>query len=143
MFNLFRDFDQELTQNAKLQHLFQKINCNGLSNCIAALEFQHNLNDLLFDQAIDHIATLLYKSQNNTKFSQVSSAGSSLIDSIANILVVADEEETVENVEVQFVEFQFVVEEEVAVVEENGWNPIFRPKCLRKTVIGIKIRQHL
>ena len=55
MFNLFRDFDQELTQSAKLQHLFQKINCDGLSNCIAALESQHN----------------------NTRFSQVLSSGSS------------------------------------------------------------------
>jgi len=77
MFNLFRDFDQELTQNAKLQHLFQKIKCDGISNCIAALESQHNLNDLLFDQAINHIATILFKSQNITRFSQVSSARSS------------------------------------------------------------------
>ena len=37
MFNLYRDFDQELTQNAKLQHLFQKVNSDGHANCIAAL----------------------------------------------------------------------------------------------------------
>ena len=76
MFNLFRDFDQELTKNAKLQHLFQKINCDGLSNRIATLEYQHNLNDLLFDQAINHKATILSKYQIDTRFSQVSSAGS-------------------------------------------------------------------
>ena len=76
MFNLYRDFDQELTQNAKLQHLFQKVNSDGLANCIAALESQHNLNNLSFDQAINHIATIISKSQNNTRFSQVSSAGS-------------------------------------------------------------------
>ena len=61
-----------------------------------------------------------------------------LIDSIVNILVVADEEETVEDVEVQFVE-----EEEVVVVEENGRNPIFGLKYINKIVIGINIRQQL
>ena len=75
--NLYRDFDQELTQNAKLQHLFQKVNSDGLANCIAALESQHNLINLSFDQTINHLATIISKSQNNTRFSQVFSAGSS------------------------------------------------------------------
>ena len=48
-----------------------------------------------------------------------------LIDSIVNILVVVEEEKIVEDVEVQFVEVKFVEEEEVVVVEENGWNHMF------------------
>ena len=37
IFNLYRDFDQELTQNAKLNHLFQKVNSDGFANCVAVL----------------------------------------------------------------------------------------------------------
>ena len=62
IFNLYHDFDQELTQNAKLQHLFRKINSDGLANCIAVLEFRHNLDNLSFGQTINHIATILSKS---------------------------------------------------------------------------------
>ena len=57
-----------------------------------------------------------------------------LIDWIVNILVVVEEEEIVEDVEVEFVEIQFVEEEEVVVVEESWWNPIFGLKCLKKTL---------
>ena len=68
VFNLYRDVDQELTQNTKLQHFFQKVNSDGLTNCIAALESQYNFNNLSFDQAISHIATIISKSQNSTRF---------------------------------------------------------------------------
>ena len=77
MFNLYRDSGQELIQNATLQHLFQKVNSDGLANCIAALESQHNLNNLSFDKTINRIAIILSKFQNDTRFSQVSPAGSS------------------------------------------------------------------
>ena len=48
--------------------------------------------------------------------------------------MVVEEEEIVEDVEVEFVEIQFVEEEEVVVVEESWWNPIFGLKCLKKTL---------
>ena len=66
-----------------------------------------------------------------------------MIDSIANILVIVEEEEIVEDVEVQFVIVQFMEEEEVVIVEENGWNPIFGLICLKKTVISINFHQQI
>ena len=63
-----------------------------------------------------------------------------LIDSIVKILVVAGEDETVDDVEFQFVEEEEVV---VVVLEGNRSNPIFGLEYIKMIVIGIKIRQQL
>ena len=76
MFNLYREHDQELTNNSKLQHLFRKIQCSDLSNCVASLESEHNLHNLTFDKAINHITTILSRLQSSSRFASISSAGS-------------------------------------------------------------------
>ena len=63
-----------------------------------------------------------------------------MIDSIVKILVVAGEDETVDDVEFQFVEEEEVV---VVVLEGNRSNPIFGLEYIKMIVIGIKIRQQL
>ena len=76
MFNLYREHDQELTNNSKLQHLFRKIQCSDLSHCVASLESEHNLHHLTFDKAINHITTILSRLQSSSRLASISSAGS-------------------------------------------------------------------
>ena len=75
-FNLYREHDQELTINSKLQHLFRRIQCSDLSHCVASLGSEHNLRHLTFDKAINHITTILSRLQSFSHFVSISSAGS-------------------------------------------------------------------
>ena len=70
-------FDQEFTNNTKLQYLFRKINCNSFSSCISALDSEHNINNLTFDNVIKRITTILSKIQHASRYASILSNGSS------------------------------------------------------------------
>ena len=76
MFNLYREHDQELTNNSKLQHPFRRIQCSDLSHCVASLESEYNLHHLTFDKAINRITTILSHPQSSSRFTSISFASS-------------------------------------------------------------------
>ena len=73
---MYREHDKELTNNPKLQQLFCKSQCSELSNCVASLESEHNLYNLMFDKVINHITTILIRLQSSSCFASISSTGS-------------------------------------------------------------------
>ena len=89
MFNLYREHDQELTNNSKLQHPFRKIQCSDLSHCVASLESEHNLHHLTFDKAINHITTILSRLQSSSRLASIESI---ILDGVEDVVEEVAEE---------------------------------------------------
>ena len=61
MFLIFKDEGEPVAEEAKIRILFEKINHPELKQAVAALEVQHDMNKMSFDQITNHLATKVSK----------------------------------------------------------------------------------
>ena len=75
MFLIFKDEKEPMAEQAKIRMLFEKINHPELKQAIAALEVQHDMNNMTYVQITNHLATAVSKfDTKQVKFRGVSAA---------------------------------------------------------------------